>query len=50
MSYLEGFSSSLALMPALRAAFSKFHVKRLQERKLNPVVVFVYDLSVPRKS
>ena len=47
MSNLERFSSLLALMLALRAAFSNFHIKRLQETKLNPVVVFVYDSSVP---
>ena len=47
MSYLERFCSLLALMPALRAAFSSFHIKRLQETKLNPVAVFVYDSSVP---
>ena len=40
MSYLEKFSSRLALMPALTdtAAFSSFHIKRLQEAKLNPVL------------
>ena len=47
MSYLERLSSLLALMLALRAASSSFHMKRLQEAKLNPVVVFVYDWSVP---
>ena len=47
MSYLERFSSLLVLMPALRAAFSGFDIKRLQETKLNSVVVFVYDSSVP---
>ena len=46
MSYLERFSSLLALMPAMRAAFSSFHIKRLQETKLNPVV-FVYNSGVP---
>ena len=39
MSYLERLSSLLALMPAPRATFSSFHIKRLQETKLNPVVV-----------
>ena len=47
MSYLERFSSLLALMPALRAAFSTFDMKRLQETKLNTVVAFVYDSNVP---
>ena len=49
MSYLERFSSLLALMPAMKAAFSSFHIRRLQlqETKLNPVVIFVYDSSVP---
>ena len=39
MSYVERFSSLLALMSALRAAFGSFDMKRLQETKLNPVVV-----------
>ena len=32
MSYLERFSSLLALMPALRTAFSSFHIKRLRNK------------------
>ena len=47
MSYLERFSSLLALMPALRAAFNRFHINRLQETKLSQVVAFVFDSSVP---
>ena len=47
MSYVERFSSLLALMPALRPAFSSFDIKRLQETKLRKVVVFVYDSSAP---
>ena len=47
MSYVESFSSLLALMPVLRGAFSSFDMRRLHETKLNPVVVFVYDSGVP---
>ena len=39
MSHLERFSSLLGLMPALKAAFSSFHIKSLQKTKLNPVLV-----------
>ena len=47
MSFVESSSSLLALMPVLRATFSSFDIRRLKETKLNPVVVFVYDSSVP---
>ena len=47
MSYLERFNPLLASIPALMPAFSSFEIKRLQETKLNPAVVFVYDSSVP---
>ena len=44
MSYMKRFSSLVALMPTLRAGFILFSlIKRLQETKLSPVVVFVCD-------
>ena len=45
--YLKRFSFLVALMPALRAGIQSFDVKRFQEMKLSPVVVFVYNSSVP---
>ena len=46
-SYLKKCSSSVALIPTLRAGFSLLICKEFQETKLSPVVVFICDSSVP---
>ena len=46
-SYPKRFSSLVALMPGIEGGIQSFDIERLQETKLSPVAVFVYNSSVP---